>query len=117
MCAKGALLVIDMQNDFCLPGAVLCVQGAMQCLPQVIKAVELARQHKVPVIWVVREHHPSGGLACGPALESPRRGLSLLPTCPHTTHCRRRRREVQGAYLQARPHGGKREGHPRWALC
>ena len=60
MPSKRALLCIDMQNDFCLPDALLCVRGAMQCLPNVIKAVEVAREHEVPVIWVVREHHPSG---------------------------------------------------------
>jgi len=55
-----ALLCIDMQNDFCLPDAILCVKGAMGCLPKVMEAVNKARSKKVPVIWVVREHHPSG---------------------------------------------------------
>jgi len=57
---KEALLVIDMQNDFCLPDAILCVKGAMTCLPRVVAAVEEARQRACPIFWVVREHDPSG---------------------------------------------------------
>ena len=60
MAHKTVLLCVDMQNDFCLPEAVLCVKGAMRCLPKVIEAVDVARSHGVPVIWVIREHHPSG---------------------------------------------------------
>lgn len=60
---RTALLVIDMQNDFCLPGAVLCVNGAMGCLPKVIEAVALARAQGYDVVWVVREHDASG--ECG----------------------------------------------------
>lgn len=57
---KTALLVVDMQNDFCLPDGKLCVGGAMKCLPNVIEAVNIARSHQIPVIWVVREHDVSG---------------------------------------------------------
>ncbi len=55
-----ALLVIDMQRDFCEEGAPLCVAGAMDCLPRVEEAVRHARHLNIPVIWIVREHHPSG---------------------------------------------------------
>ena len=57
---RAALLCIDMQNDFCLPEATLCVKGAMGCLPHVIEAVDAARRNGVPVVWVVREHHYLG---------------------------------------------------------
>ncbi|KAL4445816.1 hypothetical protein ABPG77_009015 [Micractinium sp. CCAP 211/92] len=57
---KQALLVVDMQNDFCLPDAVLCVKGAMGCLPNVIDAVDVARARGIPVVWVIREHDPEG---------------------------------------------------------
>ena len=30
-----ALLIIDMQNDFLLPGRPLCVDGAMPTVPQI----------------------------------------------------------------------------------
>jgi len=55
-----ALVCIDMQNDFCLPGATLCVQGALQCLPKVIEAVGAARERGVKVLWVIREHDRHG---------------------------------------------------------
>jgi nicotinamidase-related amidase len=57
---KCALLVIDMQNDFCLPGAPLFVAGAPGVTEAVKDAVLVARAKAVPVIWVVREHHVSG---------------------------------------------------------
>jgi nicotinamidase-related amidase len=56
----SALVVIDMQNDFCEPGAPLCVRGAAGCLAFVQAAVAAARAADVPVIWVVREHAASG---------------------------------------------------------
>lgn len=59
---KQALLCIDMQNDFCLPTSSLCVKGALGCLPKVQEAVQVAREHGIPVVWVVREHHQSGKL-------------------------------------------------------
>eukprot|EP00873_Tetraselmis_striata_P000641 jgi/Tetstr1/420905/TSEL_011968.t1 len=60
MAATSALLVVDMQNDFCLPGAVLQVAGAMGCLPNVQEAVEVARGAGVHVVWVIREHDKDG---------------------------------------------------------
>ena len=58
----SALVVIDMQNDFCLPGRALCVQGALGCLPKVDQAVNSARAFGVPIFWVCREHDASGKL-------------------------------------------------------
>ena len=55
-----ALLVVDMQRDFCLPGRPLFVAGAPAIFDNVRESVEVARSKGVPVIWVVREHHPSG---------------------------------------------------------
>jgi nicotinamidase-related amidase len=56
----SALVVIDMQNDFCEPGAPLCVRGAAGCLPLIQTAVAAARAADVPVVWVLREHAASG---------------------------------------------------------
>ncbi|XP_031090463.1 probable inactive nicotinamidase At3g16190 isoform X2 [Ipomoea triloba] len=55
-----ALLVIDMQNDFILPSSPIHLRGGQAIVPNVIKAVEVARKRGIPVIWVVREHDPSG---------------------------------------------------------
>lgn len=55
-----ALLVIDMQKDFILPGSPMQVEGGQAIVPNVIKAVEVARGRGIPIIWVVREHDPLG---------------------------------------------------------
>lgn len=38
-----AILVIDMQNDFVKPGAVLCVDGALKTVPDINKLIEYGR--------------------------------------------------------------------------
>ncbi|KAJ9521943.1 hypothetical protein QJQ45_024815, partial [Haematococcus lacustris] len=58
--AMAALIVIDMQNDFASPASPLCVAGALDCLPFVQQSVDAARRNDIPLIWVVREHDPSG---------------------------------------------------------
>ncbi|GMI86137.1 hypothetical protein like AT3G16190 [Hibiscus trionum] len=51
-----ALLVIDMQNDFILDDGLMRVNGGKAIVPNVVKAVEIARQRGILVVWVVREH-------------------------------------------------------------
>ncbi|XP_071903194.1 probable inactive nicotinamidase At3g16190 isoform X5 [Coffea arabica] len=48
------------QNDFILPGGPMLVKGGQAIVPNVIKAVEVARGRGIPIIWVVREHDPLG---------------------------------------------------------
>ena len=55
-----ALLVIDMQNDFVLADAPLCVQGALATVPAIRRACECFRDRAWPVIWVIREHAADG---------------------------------------------------------
>ncbi|XP_040940913.1 probable inactive nicotinamidase At3g16190 isoform X2 [Gossypium hirsutum] len=52
----AALLVIDMQNDFILDDGLMRVNGGKAIVPNVIKAVETARQRGILIVWVVREH-------------------------------------------------------------
>ena len=56
-----ALLIIDMQRDFVLPGAPLCVAGALPSVPVVRRLLDRARDRGGPVSQVVREHAPDGG--------------------------------------------------------
>ena len=56
-----ALLIIDMQRDFVLPGAPLCVAGALPSVPVVRRLLERARDRGWPVFHVVREHATDGG--------------------------------------------------------
>ncbi|OMO91302.1 Isochorismatase-like protein [Corchorus olitorius] len=53
---QTALLVIDMQKEFILDDRSPLVKGGKAILSNVIKAVEIARQRGILVIWVVREH-------------------------------------------------------------
>ncbi|XP_020574946.1 probable inactive nicotinamidase At3g16190 [Phalaenopsis equestris] len=57
---ETAMLVIDMQNDFILPGGPMHVAGGQAIVPEVIHAVSVARHRGISVIWVVREHDPYG---------------------------------------------------------
>ncbi|KAG5523449.1 hypothetical protein RHGRI_035309 [Rhododendron griersonianum] len=48
------------ENDFILPDGLMRVDGGQAIVPNVIKAVEVARRRGILVIWVVREHDPLG---------------------------------------------------------
>ena len=56
-----ALLIIDMQREFVLPGAPLCVAGALPSVPVVRRLLDRARDRGWPGFHVVREHAPDGG--------------------------------------------------------
>jgi nicotinamidase-related amidase len=59
--SETAMLVIDMQKDFVDPAtssAALLAGEAI--LPTVTAAVAVARQRGIFIVWVVREHDPSG---------------------------------------------------------
>lgn len=47
-----ALLVIGMQNDFIADDGLARMDGGMAILPNVIKAVEIARQRGIRIVWV-----------------------------------------------------------------
>ena len=57
---KPALLIIDMQNDSCLPGAAFEVRGALGVLPNVKKLLDAFRMHGLPVVHVAREYRADG---------------------------------------------------------
>ncbi len=52
--SKTAIVVIDMQNDFCLPDAVMPVEGAMETAPNVAEVLDSARADNMPIIHIVR---------------------------------------------------------------
>jgi len=57
-----ALLVIDMQNDFCASGGYIDrvmgkdVQSAATVVPPIQRMVDAARRRGVPVIWVMADY-------------------------------------------------------------
>ncbi len=57
---KHALIVIDMQNDFVLPGAPACVAGAQATVPRIRRLLDFFREKKFPVFHVVREYRADG---------------------------------------------------------
>ncbi|TKY64469.1 inactive nicotinamidase [Spatholobus suberectus] len=57
---RTALLVIDMQKDFIEDGGPMLVKGGKDIVPNVIKAVDVARHRGILIVWVVREHDPLG---------------------------------------------------------
>lgn len=55
-----ALAVIDMQNDFVLPGAPACVAGALATVPALRRLLDQARAAGWQVFHVYRQHRPDG---------------------------------------------------------
>ncbi len=60
---RGALVVIDMQNDFCSPGgwtdaSGLDYEGCREAIPGVQRALEAARDHGMWVLWVYWSNRP-----------------------------------------------------------
>ncbi len=57
---KYALIIIDMQNDFVLPGAPACVAGAVATIPTIKRLLDFCRSRQFPVFHVVREYRADG---------------------------------------------------------
>ncbi len=55
-----AVLIIDMQNDFVKPGAILCVAGAEPTIPAIKDLADHARKNGWKVIHVIRAHDKDG---------------------------------------------------------
>lgn len=58
--AENAILVVDMENDFVLPGASMRVEGAYATLPAIKKFLDFGRANDWAVIYIYRIHRPSG---------------------------------------------------------
>jgi nicotinamidase-related amidase len=54
------LVIIDMQNDFVLPGAPACVAGAQATVPVIRRLLDQARAAGWPVLHVYRDHRADG---------------------------------------------------------
>ena len=58
--ARTVLLVIDMQNDFLLPGAPLESPAGRAMIPTVNRAIESCRAAGIPVMFTAHAHRRSG---------------------------------------------------------
>jgi nicotinamidase-related amidase len=59
----AALLVVDVQRDFTLPGAPGCIPGTAEAVPAIVRLVEEFRSRSRPVVHVVRLYLPDGSNA------------------------------------------------------
>ena len=57
---QTALLIIDMQNDFVLPGAPACIDGAHATLPRIRELLAFFRAARNPVVHILRSYLPDG---------------------------------------------------------
>ncbi|MDZ4817408.1 MAG: isochorismatase family cysteine hydrolase [Planctomycetota bacterium] len=55
-----ALLIVDMQNDFVLPGAPACIAGAEATLPKIKQALDFWHKQSWPVVYLYREYRRDG---------------------------------------------------------
>lgn len=55
---KEALLIIDMLNDFVLPGSPLEVPETRRAIPAIRREIERARRESNPVVYVCDAHAP-----------------------------------------------------------
>ncbi|VUT26554.1 MAG: nicotinamidase/pyrazinamidase [Candidatus Methanolliviera sp. GoM_asphalt] len=53
---RSALIVVDMQNDFCMKDGVLYIEGVEEIFEDTRKAIEEARRSKVEVIFTQDWH-------------------------------------------------------------
>ncbi len=58
--AENAILVIDMENDFVMPGSPMRVEGAYSTLPAIKRFLDFGRANDWAVIYIYRIHRPSG---------------------------------------------------------
>jgi len=58
--APFALLIIDMQNDFVVPGAPAEIKGAFATTGAIRRALLSFRERSWPVFHIHREHRPDG---------------------------------------------------------
>jgi ureidoacrylate peracid hydrolase len=58
---KTALLVVDMQNTFCMPGAPGEVAAARGIVPSINRLAARLRAQGVPVIWILHANTHSDG--------------------------------------------------------
>lgn len=57
---RAALLTIDVQNDFTLPGGPAEIDGTAEAVPRMRRLVEAFRAQEAPVVHVVRLYRADG---------------------------------------------------------
>lgn len=57
---RTALLIIDMQNDFVMPGAPVAAPGAVEIIPLIADLARRSRAKGLPVVYTQEMHRPDG---------------------------------------------------------
>ena len=57
---RAALVIIDMENGFVLPGSGNCIKGAYATIPKCAAAARAARKKGIPVFFVKRVYRTDG---------------------------------------------------------
>lgn len=57
---KSAIITIDTQNDFSLPGAVAEIKGTREVIPNMTKILDACRRKEIPIIHVIRIYKEDG---------------------------------------------------------
>ena len=86
--AAAAVLVVDVQNDFCHPDGIMAKRGFdVSGLPDTVARIQAfvaaARRHRVPVIWLRTTHDETTNTDVWLA----RHGTTLRPTGPPPSNC------------------------------
>ena len=55
-----ALVTVDVQNDFSLPGSALEIKGTMEVLPNIVSLLKLFRAMGKPIVHIVRFYKADG---------------------------------------------------------
>ena len=73
----AALICIDVQQDFTLPGAPAQIRGTHERLSEMRRLVQACRSASRPIVHVVRLYREDGGDVDAARLEAAERGLRL----------------------------------------
>ena len=74
----SALLTIDVQEDFTLPGAPALIPGTLECVPAMRRVIEAYRNLRRPIFHVVRLYLPDGSNADLCRREAIERGAAIV---------------------------------------
>jgi nicotinamidase-related amidase len=58
--SQCAVITIDTQNDFSLPGAVAEIKGTNEIVPRMKNILEVCRSNQIPIIHVIRIYKEDG---------------------------------------------------------
>jgi nicotinamidase-related amidase len=82
---KSALITIDTQCDFFVPGAPAEVAGTPDVIPNIVRLLDAYRGASLPVIHIVRLYLADGSNADVCRREMVENGACIVQHCPRTT--------------------------------